>query len=161
LARPHPVQSKQDFDGVMTDNFVYTFTDGSEAVKSSKYDSLALSMLAKAYPFFPIVIITSEKSAVVDARASKLGLKVERETTERSKVTIATELIERNGLLKHEVAFIGNDVNDLPLIEFLDLTYCPGDSPNRIKSAVRKILTKNGGDGAIREWVELIFPEIL
>ena len=70
------------------------------------------------------------------------------------KVKVAEELLRKYKLHWNEVAYIGDDINDIKLMEKVGLSACPQDAPDYIKSRVQWVLNKKGGEGVFREFVE-------
>ena len=148
-----------DFDGVWTDNTVMTNSEGHESITSSKSDSLALSYFRKAMlklgNKFDLLVITSEQNKVVYLRNQKLG--IETFVEDSGKLKIFKRLIDKYRAdwdRAFETVYIGNDINDLPCMNFADVSCCPLDSENRVKKIATKILKRKGGDGCIREFIE-------
>lgn len=106
----------------------------------------------------PIGIITGENVKMVSRRADKLQvdfcfLGV------RDKVRVAEELCTKLNIGLDEVAYIGDDINDILLLEKVGFSATPANAPSYIKEKVNFITTKNGGDGAFREFVEHILSQ--
>ena len=139
-----------DFDGVMTDNKVYLDQDGREIVQVNRADGLAVSEIRKLG--VEQIIISSEENYVVSARAQKLGIKCFQGV--KDKVKVLSEFCEGNNISLDAVAFVGNDINDLKLMETLSLTYCPSDAHRTIKDISSHILKSPGGAGVIRELLD-------
>lgn len=142
-----------DFDGVWTDNKVYTLGGTQEAVCSSKADSLALDVFRSRLDL-PMLVVSKEKNEIVKTRCAKLQLDVI-PCVNHKRFTIGQELAAR-GLSWTDVCYIGNDVNDLECISSAGLTFCPSDAAFEIKSKAGYILSHPGGNGAIREMLELL-----
>ena len=143
-----------DFDGVFTDNTVETNANRIESVTCSKYDSLALSYFRKNNPNIKLLVLTSESNPSVSARCEKLKLPIK-----SSSVSKRSDLLESLNELSISpacTAFIGNDINDLELFDFLPVTACPNDSPAEVKARANHILEAKGGHGAVREFLELM-----
>ncbi len=141
-----------DFDGVMTDNAVYVFEDGREAVRCSRAEGFGLRRMEATgvEPF----IISTEASAVVAARAKKLKLDCLQNIGD--KVDAFSRLLSERGLKWEEAGFIGNDVNDQGVLERVGLPVLVADAHESM-AAVRAFRTaKAGGDGAVRELCDAI-----
>tara|TARA_Y100001958_G_C21244993_1_gene574444 strand:+ start:1962 stop:2498 length:537 start_codon:yes stop_codon:yes gene_type:complete len=140
-----------DIDGVWTDGSMYYFENGNESKRFNTYDSAGVLLLNEAK--IPLVIISGEKSKMVENRAKKLGIK-NTYLGVRNKLELAEKiLINFNFDLKH-AAFIGDDLNDFPLLQKVGLSACPNNSSDFIKNNVDWVLSKSGGEGAFREFVE-------
>lgn len=149
-----------DFDGVFTNNKVYVTSSGDEFVRCDRSDSFGLNMLREYISInkfkIDLIILSREKSSVVLARAKKLNIncyhgisnkKTFLDTLFRNKkITIANPF---EGLI-----YLGNDLNDLPVMSEAGFSMCPNDSHELIKQVAHRISKKNGGDGFIRDFVE-------
>jgi len=141
-----------DFDGVFTDNMVYVLQDGTEAVRCSRGDGIGLQKLTKLG--LETVIISTESNPVVSARAHKLKIRCLQDCQDKQATleNIAQEL----GILLAEVAFVGNDVNDLACLANVGLPIVVNDAhPDVIPLAAYRTKTR-GGYGAVREVCDLI-----
>jgi len=145
-----------DIDGVWTDGGMYYDKTVNEWKKFNTSDSAGVLFLRLANIHF--AIITGENTPIVQRRADKLqaencflGI--------NDKVAVAEKLLEKYKLTWKEVAYIGDDINDIKLLQKVALSACPNQAPNYIKSKVDWILTKNGGEGVFREFVEKYLME--
>ncbi len=141
-----------DFDGVMTDNRVLVFQDGTEAVWCSRSDGLGVSMLREAK--IPMVILSTEKNPVVTARAKKLRMPVLQGKSDKSR-----ELLKYSRHLRvslSEIMYVGNDLNDLAAMKIVGWPVCPSDAHSQIKRISKIVLKAKGGDGVVREIAEVI-----
>jgi 3-deoxy-D-manno-octulosonate 8-phosphate phosphatase (KDO 8-P phosphatase) len=141
-----------DFDGVMTDNTVYVFEDGREAVRCSRLEGYGLRRLIAtgAEP----VIVSTEENAVVSARARKLKLACIQNVPD--KVAAMDALLRERGLQWREAAFIGNDVNDLDVLQRVGLPVVVADAHECVCIDGVFRTTRRGGDGAVRELCDAI-----
>jgi YrbI family 3-deoxy-D-manno-octulosonate 8-phosphate phosphatase len=145
-----------DFDGVFTDNMVYVFEDGSEAVRCSRGDGIGLQKLKKLA--IETVIISTEANPVVSARASKLKIRCVQDCPDKRKAL--ENIAQETGISLSEVAFVGNDINDLPAFEIVGWAVAVADAFPEVIRAADFILSKPGGGGAVRELCELILKAI-
>ena len=134
-----------DFDGVMTNNLVLLSEDGKESVSVNRSDGLAVSYFKKKN--IKQFIISTEKNPVVTARANKLKIKVFQGIS--NKLKVVKEIMKNLKLQKENIAFVGNDLNDMEVIDFLTYTFCPKDSHPDVLAKANKIINCNGGDGVI------------
>ena len=140
-----------DFDGVFTDNKVYVFEDGREAVQCCRADGLGLGRL-KALDI-EAMIISGEVNPVVHARARKLGIACFSGCDDK-RATLQARLDER-GLDASQAAFVGNDVNDLACLKHVGLPIVVCDAhPDVLPHGLYRT-ARNGGDGAVREVCDL------
>jgi 3-deoxy-D-manno-octulosonate 8-phosphate phosphatase (KDO 8-P phosphatase) len=145
-----------DFDGVFTDNMVYVFQDGSEAVRCSRSDGLGLRKLERAG--IQTVIISTETNPVVTARSAKLKLRCI-QSCEDKRATL-DELVRELSLSLDEVAFVGNDINDLPCLTCVGLPIVVADAHSDVVGYARYQTKALGGHGAVREVCDL-FERVL
>ena len=140
-----------DFDGVFTDNRVYVMQTGEEAVVCDRSDGMGISMLRKAG--IPLVIISTEKNPVVAVRAAKLNIDVLQGI--ENKLPVLSQWAAENQLSIEQVAFIGNDINDVDCLNAVGLGIAVADAYPIAVDAADYVLTKNGGQGAVREIADL------
>ena len=140
-----------DFDGVFTDNMVYVFEDGREAVRCFRSDGIGLHKLKKLG--IETVIISTEANPVVSARAHKLKIRCIQDC--QDKRAVLEDIAHDQGIGLGEVAFVGNDVNDLPCLECVALPIVVQDAhPDVIAHAMYRT-SRPGGYGAVREVCDL------
>jgi 3-deoxy-D-manno-octulosonate 8-phosphate phosphatase (KDO 8-P phosphatase) len=142
-----------DFDGVLTDNFVYVDQDGIETVRCSRSDGLAFDALNKLK--VPVYVISSEKNLVVTARAKKLKINVIQGAS--NKVEILSQLAHEKNYDLSKFFFVGNDLNDFNAIKACGFSACPSDSHLLIKKISTYQLKTKGGSGVVRELIEDLF----
>ncbi len=140
-----------DFDGVFTDNMVYVFEDGREAVRCFRSDGIGLHKLKKLG--IKTVIISTEANPVVSARARKLKIRCIQDC--QDKRAVLEDLAHDQGIGLGEVAFVGNDVNDLPCLECVGLPIVVQDAHQDVVSTARYQTKNPGGHGAVREICDL------
>ena len=141
-----------DFDGVMTNNKVYVDQKGNEMVQVSRADGLGISEIKKLG--IEQIIISTEKNPVVTKRAEKLGIKC-LQGIDNKKNTLLEYCAETKISIKN-VAFVGNDINDMDAMEIVEITFCPSDSHESIKKLSSYNLQAKGGEGVVREIFQLI-----
>ncbi len=145
-----------DVDGVLTDCGMYYSEQGDELKKFNAYDGMGLQLAMKAG--YKTGIITSENTELVSRRAKKLGLDyLEQGRRDGGKLAAARELCEREGITLANVAYVGDDVNCFELLSAVGVAACPASAVSTIKNIPGIIhLQKNGGQGCVRELVEMI-----
>ena len=142
-----------DIDGVWTDGGMYYDNLGNEWKKFNTSDSAGVLFLKKLN--IPVWIMIGENSIAAKNRGTKL--KVEQVFLGvRDKLTLATKNCRKMGIELSEVAFIGDDINDLRLLQQVGLSAAPDNAPSYVKEKVSLITQKRGGEGAFREFVETI-----
>ena len=136
-----------DFDGVMTDNKVYVDQNGNEMVQVSRADGLGIAEIRKLG--IQQMILSTETNPVVSARAEKLGLFCLQGID--NKAQALTDYCKNHQLELRDVAYVGNDINDLEVMKLVGTTFCPADAHTSIKEISQYILESKGGDGVARE----------
>lgn len=139
-----------DFDGVLTDNFVYISSKGEELVRCSRADGLAFDALRKLK--IETLILSSEANKVVTQRAKKLKCKIIQNVKDKTK--IVTRYCNKYNISLSNTLFVGNDLNDLNAMLLCGYSACPFDSHPSIKKNASHILKSKGGFGIAREVVE-------
>jgi len=142
-----------DIDGVMTNGTVLTGNREEIAKPFSLRDGMGLSFLPQEQ-ISPIVM-TSENSPIVHARMKKLGIKEYHPGT-KDKFSRLQFLLDNMGLDKSEVAYVGDDVNDLSNMVSVGWSFCPANAVPVVKSKADVVLQSNGGDLAVREAIEFV-----
>jgi 3-deoxy-D-manno-octulosonate 8-phosphate phosphatase (KDO 8-P phosphatase) len=145
-----------DFDGVFTDNMVYVFEDGSEAVRCFRSDGIGLQKLKNLG--IETIIISTEANPVVSARAHKLKIRCVQDC--RDKRAVLEKTARDQGIGLAEVAFVGNDINDLPCLECVALPIVVQDAHQDVVSTALYQTGRPGGHGAVREVCDL-FERVL
>ncbi len=145
-----------DFDGVFTDNRVYVSQDGLETVVCDRSDGLGISMLRAAN--IPMVIISTETNPVVSVRGKKLSLEVLQGIDEKLPVLI--RWASEQGLRMDQVAFVGNDINDLECLREAGVGVVVADACSAAIEVADLELTRDGGRGAVREFSDLLLSEL-
>ena len=145
-----------DFDGVMTDNKLYIDQDGKEMVQVNRADGFGISEIKKLG--IQQMIISTEKNTVVSARARKLDIPC-LQGIDNKKETLMDYCRKNNFDLK-QVAYVGNDINDKDAMAIAGLSFCPADAHETIKEISDHVFKRNGGDGVIRELLDLIKENI-
>ncbi len=143
-----------DFDGVLTDNHVWTDEDGREMVSTSRSDSLIMADVKKAG--IDIVILSSEVNPVVTARARKMGIEAIQGVGPSGKAAALQKLLKTRKMDSSSVIYAGNDINDLPCFEMVGWAVAVADAMPEVLRAADYILHKPGGHGAVRELLEMI-----
>ena len=143
-----------DVDGVLTDAGMYYTENGDEFKKFCTYDGMGFQLLQKTG--IKVGILTTEDRELNRRRAKKLGLDFDFHGA-KDKLQIVKNLCEKENVSLDEIAYIGDDVNCFELLSNAGISACPMNTVSKIKSIPNIIqLQKNGGDGVVREFVELI-----
>lgn len=143
-----------DIDGVLTDTGVYYSAKGEELKRFSIRDGMGVERLRK-HAGIKTIIITGEKSGAVKARAKKLEID-EIYLGIKNKNDVLEQVKSQNGIIEENIAYMGDDVNDVEIMKMVGLTATPADGTIFIKDLADFISKFNGGNGAFREFAELI-----
>ena len=144
-----------DVDGVLTNAGMYYTENGDEFKKFCTYDGMGFQLLQKTG--VKVGILTTEDRELNRRRAKKLGLDFDFHGA-KDKLQIVKDLCEKENISLDEIAYIGDDVNCFELLSNAGVSACPMNAVSKIKSIPNIIqLKRNGGDGVVREFVELIF----
>ena len=143
-----------DFDGVITDNKVWTDQDGRELVAAYRGDSIRIHELREKG--IDVLILSSEQNPVVAARAKKMGVEAIHNVGLQDKRRMLREVLEQKNIQAGNVVYIGNDLNDLPCFEIAGWSVAVADAYLEVIRAADHVLTTAGGHGALRELSDLI-----
>ena len=141
-----------DFDGVMTDNKVFVDQFGNESVQVNRADGLGVSKIKDMG--IHQIIISTETNPVVSKRAEKLGIPCLQGISDKAKEL--QSYCTANNVNLENVIYVGNDSNDEEAMQVVGWPLCPSDAHETIKNISKHVLTKRGGDGVVRELVDLI-----
>jgi N-acylneuraminate cytidylyltransferase len=141
-----------DFDGVFTDNLVFVFEDGREAVACNRSDGWGLASLRRLG--WPILVVSTEVNPVVAARCAKLRLDCVHGVDD--KVAALKAWLSKRGLDLSQALFVGNDVNDLPCLKAVGCPVVVADAHPEAMRVAQIVLNSPGGRGALRELAELV-----
>jgi len=142
-----------DIDGVWTDARMYVTKDGDWMKAFSTYDGMAASMLQKKGII--VAILTTENTNIVLARAKKLKIK-EVYVNEKQKLKRLQYLSKKYNIDMSEIAYIGDDINDLDTLKEVGLSALSCNSPIQNIFKPDYITKRHGGYGAFREFSDLI-----
>src|SRR3989338_3123545 len=144
-----------DFDGVLTDGFVYIDQNGKETVRCSRKDGLAIEMLKK-FNIKPYVI-SKTVNPVVAARCKTWNIECSQGVGESGgKAEILKRITAENGFSQEEVAYMGDDLNDEEAFRVSGVAITVADGHSKIRSNVDYVTKARGGEHAVREVVELV-----
>lgn len=142
-----------DIDGVWTDGGMYYDQTGNEWKKFHTYDSAGI--LFAHQRGIKVGIITGETTEIVARRAAKLKVDFLFQGV-KDKLTVAKELCSKHGITLQEIAYIGDDINDVELLSNVGIAGVPSSAPAYIRRLANVPLEKKGGEGVFREFVEFI-----
>jgi len=142
-----------DVDGVLTDGRVLLHSDGSESKTFSIRDGTGIVWAQRAG--LATGLLSARHSAATAARAAQLGIRIVRQQA-GEKLQMFRELLEQEGFSEEQVAFMGDDVLDLPVLTRVGLSAAPADAAPDVLARVDWVSSRAGGDGAAREFLELL-----
>ncbi|MCL4490932.1 MAG: 3-deoxy-manno-octulosonate-8-phosphatase KdsC [Nitrospirae bacterium] len=142
-----------DVDGVLTDGGITLDNDGNELKTFHVRDGHGIKMLQKAG--LQVALITGRDSKVVDRRARELGIKEVYQKCHDKRIAYK-HLIEKLGVSDEEVAYIGDDIVDIPLFRKVGLAVAVADATDETKDEAMLVTKSRGGRGAVREICDLI-----
>ena len=142
-----------DVDGVLTDAGMYYAESGDEWKKFNARDGMGLKLLQRAGII--TAIVTQERTKIVTRRAEKLAIP-ELHQGVMDKASLVRAMATRHGLALSQVAYIGDDMNDLETLKVVGFSATPADGIPQIIAAVDYVCQKKGGEGAVREISEMI-----
>lgn len=145
-----------DVDGTLTDGGIYRGNNGEELKRFNVKDGYAIVNAQKLGIEFGI--ITGRKSELVEIRSNELKIKYLYQGISE-KTVILEEIMQKTELKKEEIAYMGDDLNDILIMKQSGLTGAPKDAADEVIQIVDFVSEKNGGSGAVREFVEYILKK--
>lgn len=142
-----------DVDGTLTDGAMYYTAQGDHMKRFHTRDGMGIAMLQRAG--LHVALVTGEDSPIVLRRGEKLKVPFVLLGVE-DKATAVKDLCAKLGLGLHEVAYVGDDVNDLEVMGRVGLAFAVADAHERVRAAAHVVLQRRGGEGAVREAAERI-----
>jgi 3-deoxy-D-manno-octulosonate 8-phosphate phosphatase (KDO 8-P phosphatase) len=142
-----------DCDGVLTDGRLWLLENGDEHKSFNTHDGLGLALFHRAG--LKSGIITGRTSTAVERRASELGIEFVRQG-DPQKLAAFEDVMRGAGVDEREVAYVGDDLTDIPLMQRSELAVAVADAVEETRSVAHYVTQANGGQGAIREVIELI-----
>ncbi len=142
-----------DVDGVLTDGGMYYSESGEELKKFNSHDGMGIKLLQEAG--LVTAFVTKEKTAIVERRGAKLAVPEVHQGVE-DKAAVLKGLAEKYGLTMSQIAFIGDDVNDLGALKAVGFSAAPADAAPSVLKVVTYVCRMRGGEGAVREVADLI-----
>ena len=145
-----------DVDGCLTDGKIIYSSDGLESKNFNVKDGLAIASWIRMGN--QVAIITGRQSDIVKRRADELGIQHLFQGI-KDKDRVLKELVASLGLKLYEVGAIGDDLNDYKMLSQVGKSFTPNNGVKEIKEVVKSVLTHNGGDGAVREMIDILVDE--
>lgn len=142
-----------DVDGTLTDGAMYYGEHGEAIKRFAATDGMGITMLHRAG--IKTGIVTSVNSKISEARAKKLQMEyIKLDRFDKDKAL--EEIAESAGVDTSEIAFIGDDINDISALKIAGFSACPADAVNDVKAVCDYVCIADGGYGAVRELAEMI-----
>jgi len=142
-----------DVDGVLTDAGMYYGESGEELKKFNTRDGMGIKLLQDEG--VTIAIITREQTKIVARRAKKLGI-TEVYQGAKDKVAVLRDLSKKFGIPFEQMAYMGDDVNDVGALQVVGYAAAPADCVDQVRQVVHYVCQKKGGEGAVREVIDMI-----
>lgn len=142
-----------DVDGVMTDGRLYFLPDGTEFKTFNTLDGLGIKMLMQSG--IETAVITGRSSLVVENRIKNLGMHYYFQGRE-DKLTALNELLDQTAYSYEEIAYLGDDLPDLPVIKRVGIGMATANANDFVKKHALAVTQQSGGKGAVREFCERI-----
>ncbi|WP_249870463.1 KdsC family phosphatase [Oceanobacillus saliphilus] len=142
-----------DVDGVLTDGKLYIGSDGEEYKSFNTQDGMGISLAR--YTGIKMAIITGRESAAVTKRASELNIDFVYQGIP-DKLGVLEEIREKLAIDLDQICYIGDDINDLPIMKVIGFPCAPNDAVPIVKECVKYAADANGGEGAVREIIDHI-----
>ena len=147
-----------DFDGVMTDNRAIVRQDGTESVRCDRSDGLGIERL-RAGGKVEVVVLSKETNPVVMARCRKLQLACAQGHDD--KLPQLEKMAASRGLVASQIAYVGNDVNDLEAMAWCGVSIAVADAYPEVHAVADLVTRRRGGRGAVREVCDLLLTAVL
>jgi len=142
-----------DVDGVLTDGGMYYSAQGDTLKKFHTRDGMGVTMLRKIG--IPTIIVTKEKNNIIKQWGKKMKVKKIFDGIIR-KDMVLKDVYKNFGIMSEQIAYLGDDVNDLELLKKVGLSAVPNDGIQKAKKICDYVCKKRGGEGAFRELTDLI-----
>ena len=142
-----------DVDGVLTDGKLHFTSDGQEFKSFDVQDGHAISMANRAGLLLGLV--SGRPSKATEQRAAELGLKIVKQSPV-NKMEMVDDIKREHGLRDEEIAFIGDDLVDLPVLRQVGFSVAVPNAVDEVRKIAHYTTNRHGGDGAVREVIEMI-----
>lgn len=145
-----------DVDGVLTDGSLYIGSNQVEYKQFNTQDGMGITLAH--YAGLKTAIITGRKSEAVAKRAKELKINYVYQGIS-NKLEVLSELLIELRLKADEICYMGDDINDLPILKTAGISFAPDNAVGLVKESVDIVTKQSGGNGAVREMVEAILQE--
>ncbi|WP_243557317.1 KdsC family phosphatase [Priestia megaterium] len=145
-----------DVDGVLTDGSLYIGSNQVEYKRFNTQDGMGITLAH--YAGLKTAIITGRKSEAVTKRAAELKINYVYQGIS-NKLEVLSELLIELGLTVDEICYMGDDINDLPILKTVGISFAPDNAVELVKESVDNVTKHSGGNGAVREMIEVILQQ--
>jgi len=145
-----------DVDGTMTDGGIYIDNNRIETKKFNIKDGLGIRLAQSVGIEF--MMLTGRSSACVEQRANELSIKYIAQGIQ-DKAIYLKEFMTDHEFFPEQIAYIGDDLNDLSAMRYVGISACPSDAADEVKAYCDFVLTPKGGEGAVRTFIELLLKK--
>ncbi|MFH0729942.1 MAG: HAD-IIIA family hydrolase [Pseudomonadota bacterium] len=142
-----------DVDGVLTDGGIVYNDDGQEIKSFNAKDGLGIRLLMDAG--IRVGVVTGRRAPALVHRCKNLGINLIFDGI-RDKAEALEQIVAQLGLYKHQIAFIGDDLPDLPIMKRVGVAVAVGDACEAVRERAAMVTTAHGGAGAVREFCEAV-----
>lgn len=142
-----------DVDGTLTDGKLYVGPQGESMKAFGTLDGMGIAVAQKLG--YDVVLISGRKSRMLELRAQELGI-IELHQDIRDKLEVLQEICRKRNISLSEVAYAGDDLNDVPVFDMVGLAWTPADACTDAIKRAHFVSKKGGGQGAIRELIEFV-----
>ena len=142
-----------DVDGTLTDGKIYISSEGEAMKAFHAQDGMAMSVAKRLG--YDIILISGRKSKILEMRAQELGVIELYQNIER-KLELLQDICKKKAISLEQVAYAGDDLNDVPMFEKVGLAWAPADACTDVQKLAHFVSNKGGGQGAVRELVEFV-----
>ena len=143
-----------DVDGVLTDGGMYYTESGDEFKVFNAKDGLAIQRLSTEFRLDVGIISSGHNINLIQRRASLLKIK-HVYVGKDDKMAVLKEWCEQLNITLNEVAYIGDDLNDMECMQQVGIAACPSDAVEKIRNISKNVLKRKGGDACVREFIEM------
>lgn len=143
-----------DVDGTLTDGCIYVSAQGECMKAFNVKDGYGIAQILPKIDITP-VIITGRKSEIVNKRAAELNITHCYQGVS-DKLTLLKDIAKEMDITPAEIAYIGDDLNDMDCIVFCGISACPADSADAVRQSVDYVCKSVGGRGAVREFIDYL-----
>lgn len=144
-----------DCDGVLTDGSMTYTANGDEIKAFNAKDGMGINQLHKK-GILTGILSAGREPRPIEKRAGILGMEKVYVGT-RPKIDVLNEWLNELDILPENVAYIGDDISDLAVMEIVGFSACPADAVRQVRKEVDVILPLKGGEGVVREWIDRYF----